>query len=208
MSTIDAVILTKSIKDNGFCVVGLDIYSGKWVRFVSDEKGAPLLSFQTQYQNVEGFCAPLDVVRAEVIAEVPFRNHTEDCKINCQTLMKRGYAYIEHVIKKHPPEKHDYVFGNDESSLATIDGLTYSLMFIQVNNLTLNPSANSCKADFHYDGRHYQNMSITDPDYVRDGKASGIPWIFDNAYIVVSMPCTPYYRDGRYHKFIAKIFQS
>ena len=91
--------------------------------------------------------------------------------------------------------------------MRTIDGLTYSLMFIHVKELKLHPRANSCKADFHYNGRHYQNMSITDPDYVRDGKASGIPWIFDSAYIVVSISCMPYYRDGRYHKFIAKIFQ-
>ena len=86
----DIVILTKSRKNNEYCVAGLDIETGEWIRLVTDETGAPLLSVHTEYKNVQGFCEPLNVVRVEILRRVAHKNHTEDCHINTQTLTKRG----------------------------------------------------------------------------------------------------------------------
>mgnify|MGYP007105586249 CR=1 FL=1 len=33
----EAVILTRSSKIGGYCVAGVDIHTGEWVRFVSDD---------------------------------------------------------------------------------------------------------------------------------------------------------------------------
>lgn len=207
----DIVILAKSRKDNGYCVAGLDIYTGKWIRLVTDENGAPLLSIHTAYKNVAGFCEPLDVVRVEILKRVPHKNHTEDCLIRVMNMKKRGFTTMANLMRFHPPENYEYVFGNGLNSLSTQEmesnNFQYSLIFIRVKNMTVHYRGRSPRADFEYNGVIYKDFSITDPDYETSDGVSYNDGM-RNTYLVVSMPDKPFFRDKRCYKFIAKIFPS
>ena len=209
----DIVILTKSRKDNGYCVAGLDIKTGKWVRLVSDDKGGAILSLHAQYQNTPETCKPLDVVRADIVREVPYKNHTEDCHINTQTLTKQGVMTLADVVRLHPQESHNYVFGNDLPYVYDYEmeknNFGYSLIFIRVKRLTVHVRKNSSKADFEYNGTYYQGMNITDPEYSAEF-TGGLTYSagLGSGYLVVSMATKPYRSKRLYYKFIAKIFPS
>ncbi len=195
----DIVILTKSTMKVDYCIAGLDTSSDEWVRLVSSSDGSPLLAIHRQYQNVPGECKPLDVVRVELFERVPKRNQTENRRVKADTMQKLGTMSIDEVVELHKPEEHAYIFGNDSASLSANEmkahNFNYSLMLVNVKALHLH----SGKADFTYNGHHYCDMSITDPDYTF---SAGL----GNAYLVVSMATNPDRRSGRYHKFIAKIF--
>ncbi len=195
----DIVLLTKSTMKGDYCIAGLDTSFGEWVRLVSDADGSPLLAIHRQYQNVPGECKPLDVVSAELLERVPKRNQTGNRRVKADTMHKLGTMSIDDVLQLHASENHAYIFGNDSASLSAEEmhqyNFNYSLMLVNVKALHLH----SGKADFTYNGHHYCDMSITDPDYTF---SAGL----GNAYLVVSMATNPDRRSGRYHKFIAKIF--
>ena len=209
----DIVILTKSRKDNGYCVAGLDIKTGKWVRLVSDDKGGAILSLHAQYQNTPELCKPLDVVSADIVEEVPYKNHTEDCHINIMTMNKHGVMPLAEVVSLHPPEEHEYIFGNGSTYLTEDEmqrhNFGYSLIFIRVKRLTVHVRKNSSKADFEYNGTYYQGMNITDPEYSAEF-TGGLTYSagLGSGYLVVSMATKPYRNKRRYYKFVAKVFPS
>ena len=110
---VTVVILTKSTMKGGFCITGFDLNSRKWIRFVTDETGTPLMEPQTKFFNVPGVLKPLDIVRVNMIKNVPANNHTEDVIVNYETLSKRGTSRLEAVRRFHPEEEHDFIFGNN-----------------------------------------------------------------------------------------------
>ena len=213
---IDAVILAKSSMWGNFCVAGIDIDTGKWVRFVSYEKGEPLADYQLIFVNSGGSCEPLDVGRIGIAQRIPRRNHTEDCMIKYSPWLKIGKLKFEDVLKIHPAEDHKFIFGNANNYITEYEmqrfRFNYSLILIHVekleiffeNNFTGNIRG---RANFIYNGVKYRFIRVTDTGYEPDEQA-GISKEFrimlPRAYLVMSMPVSPF--QGRYYKLIAKIF--
>lgn len=187
----EIAILTKSTMRGAYCIAGLNINTGKWMRLVRDAEGNPLTPMY-------GNCEPHDVVKVEV-ESVPLRNQTENCRVIFGTMQKAGTWNIDDVVRLHPPERHEYVFGNNSPSLSADEmqryNFNYSLMLIKADRMNINGG----RAAFTYNGRDYHNMRVTDPYY--EGINAGL----GNAYIVVSMPSSPY-RGAAYGKFAAKVF--
>ena len=213
---IDAVIMAKSTMLGNFCVAGIDINSGKWVRFVSFEDGNPLADFQLMFVNQGGSCQPLDIGRIGIAGKVPKLNHSEDCMIKYTPWLNMGHMEIENVLEIHPAENHEYIFGNVENYIDEIEmqryGFNYSLILIQVKDLQIIFEKNfkqelKGRADFLYNGRQYKHMRITDPEYQLHNNNSMIADFkitASKAYLVISMPAQSFY--GRYYKLVAKIF--
>ena len=206
----DVVILTKSTMYGGFCITGFELKSRKWIRFVSDAAGTPLMGPQTKFLNVPGFLEPLDIVRVNTTREVPINNHTEDVIVNYETLRKRGSSRLEAVLRFHPAEEHEYIFGNNSDSLTEQEMNTfkfdYSLVFVNVKNFQITYQQKrdriSCRASFSYNNHKYSSIRITDPVYTSRNENLKL----DEAYLVLSMPKVPFEKDGRFYKFAAKIF--
>ena len=203
--TREVVILTKSVMNGGWCTAGLDISSGKWLRLVADTNHAPLSN-----RHLLGI-KPLDAVSVELVREIPFRNHTEDCVIKesfGEILRPIGQYTIEQAIKLRTPAAEGFIFGNDAESITEDEmsafGFTHSLEFVEVKQLVVNYSRK--KAEFEFSGRHYAGISITDPDFIMDDGFVGGSVGYGGAYLVISMPAFPDRRSKRYHKFAAKIF--
>ena len=205
--TRNIVILTKSTMRGDYCIAGIDRDSGEWIRLVSDNNGSPLLAIHRTYQNAQGECQPLDVVSVELPERVPHENQTENMRLMAGTMQKLGTASIEEVVELHPPENHEYIFGNVSASISPEEmqsySFNYSLIFIKVRNLDVHYRPRNSRADFDYNNVHYNGISITDPEYTSDEGYS--VWQGD-AYLVMSMPTRPDRRNERYYKFIAKIF--
>lgn len=76
-------ILTMSSKNGGYCVAGVDVKNGDWIRLVSDNvytHGA-LSSDDIKYKS-GGYCKPLDVVQVPIIRYTPLEYQPENVLID------------------------------------------------------------------------------------------------------------------------------
>lgn len=201
---IEVAILTKSSKNNGYCVAGIDIHNGQWVRLTSNDKkthGA-LVDEHMRYRD-NTCCEILDVVKIPIIKKNPTEHQPENVLIHDEQYWEKLNTWsIKDVLRVHPAERHFLLLGNQYPYIteAKIGTLKYSLVLIMVNNLIITRPQKT-KATFRYGLNKYENMSVTDPDYYNVSDPTKI----DEALLVVSLPDTPY-PETRYYKFIAKIF--
>ena len=212
----DAVIMAKSSMFGNFCVAGIDIDTGEWLRFVAFETGEPLTDFQLMFVNDSGSCEPLDIGRIGIARKMPRHNHTEDCMIKYTAWLKMGRMKLEDVFKIHPPEEHKYIFGTPRNYVGEYEmsrlKLNYSLILIHVEKLKIYFDSNFSgrvrgQADFIYNGVTYEKIRVTDPYYSAEGiSAKNFSVSMPEAYLVMSMPVKPFQGNGKYYKLIAKIF--
>lgn len=206
----EVAILTKSSKYKGYCVAGIDVNTGEWVRFVSDNEqthGA-LSAYDISYADRQ-ICKPLDVVLVEVVGAVPLGHQPENYLINSREYWeKTGECTLADILAVHPAEVQPYLYGNASPFVdaAEIDDIGHSLTLVEVSSLTISQTTNiygkpKTKASFVYNGKLYTNMSVTDPDFysVPDGTR------YANAHLVISLPDTPLPEDS-YYKFVAQIY--
>ncbi len=207
---IEIAILTKSSKHGGFCVAGIDLASGEWVRLTSENEsthGALQLG-DMQYEDKK-YCNTLDVVSVEIKGRNPSKYQPENVLIDPEYYWEKTGEYsIIDILRLHQPEHHQFLLGNQYSYIteAKIGDVGYSLTLIYVTSLIIRQTINQkgklkTKASFQYGLCYYENISVTDPEYynVPDGTKIG------NAILVVSLPDAPY-PDDRYYKFVAQIF--
>ena len=199
-------ILTKSSKNKRYCVAGIDMNNGMWVRLVSaDEISHGALSNDDMRYDDGSPCNILDVAKIQIVCPAPNDFQPENVLIDAKKPWKRlGHLSIKDVLSIHPAERHSVILGNKYAYLtdAKIGTVGHSLVLIQVRDLMLSRSENlKTKAQFYYGAYKYEKMSVTDPQYysVVD------PMNIGNAVLVVSLPDAPH-NEKYYYKFIAKIF--
>ena len=200
------VVLTMSSKYGGYCVAGLDITNGKWIRLVSEdvETHGALKQNDVIYQN--GMCcSPLDVIQVPVIASRPLQYQPENVLIDSEKRWEKlGVIDLKDVFQMHPPESHPYLLGNQYPYITEekVGALGYSLVLVKVENFVLtHPSPMKTKANFSYRCTEYKNISVTDPVFYTYSDS----WFTPEAVLVISLPDSPY-PENRFYKFIAKIF--
>lgn len=210
----DIVILTKSSKNHGYCVAGIDVNTGKWIRLISNDQDSHGALFYKDIIYSDGReCNIFDVVRVDVCKYRELLPQTENFLINKNNkFQKLGNMDINQVLKIHSEEKHSFIFGNLREYLIDCEieklKIDHSLMIIKVENLLIEQiisdyngiQRTKTKATFFYNSSLYEKFSVTDPYFyeVKDGFAT------DEAILVISLPDMPWC--GRYYKFIAKIF--
>lgn len=206
----EVAILTKSSKYKGYCVAGIDINTGEWVRFVSDNEqthGA-LSAYDISYAD-RHICKPLDVVSVEVVGAAPLPHQPENYLIDSREYWtKTGECTLSDVLTVHPAEVRPYLYGNLGSFVdgEEIDDIGYSLTLVKVSSLTISQTTNTygkpkTKASFVYNGKWYNNLSVTDPNYYSVPNGTR----FVQAYLVISLPDTPF-PENCYFKFVAQIY--
>ncbi|MGN1200800.1 MAG: dual OB domain-containing protein [Candidatus Caccovivens sp.] len=191
-------ILTKSLKDNDYCVAGIDISTGKWIRLVTSKDGGAFPKEMLDEKHIKELCV-LDI---EVKAHVPYHVQTENWLIDENVEVKRiGNLSKQQVFNLHPIEKHDMIFNTQKNELerSDIKTLNHSLEMINVKELQLDTSMKGdgrhhYKVKFQYNGHEY-NLALTDPKYRNeDFDQISIP----NATIIVSIPAVPYGENDLY----------
>lgn len=202
----EVAILTMSSKNGGYCVAGIDIKNGEWIRLVSDDDkthGA-LSNDDIKYQNGQ-YCKPLDLVRVSVVRASPLEHQPENVLIDSEKWWSKVKTLtLDDVLEVHPVERHTLLLGNKYAYIteAGIGNVNCSLIIVEVSDLTIeHPTDRSTKATFRYNGNTYRDISVTDRDYY---SAPNL-WETDKAVLVISLPESPY-NGNYYYKFIAKIF--
>lgn len=202
----DIIILTESDKNEGYCVAGIDIHTGRWIRLVSEDEdtdGALTLEDLT-YENGER-CKVLDCVRVSIIErcgdEIQPENHLLDRGF---CLEKIGKCSLADVLKIHRPEVHDFILGKNEGHYVTANYVCnaggISLVLVKVRNLKIyNNENNKTKADFYYNFRYYKSFSVTDREYYDKDE------IICSAYLVISLTGKVWHE--KYFKCVAKIYK-
>lgn len=198
-------ILTKSLKDHDYCVAGIDIATGKWIRLVTSKDGG---AFPKEMLDDNHF-KELNVLEVEVKQHVPYHVQTENWLVDEKAEIKKiGTLSKQQVFSLHPIEKTKMIFGTTGNELqkSEIKNLNHSLEMVNVKELQLDTSMKGdgrhhYKVKFQFNGNEY-NLALTDTKYRNeDFDQIRIP----SATIIVSIPAVPYGENDLYYKFVAKI---
>lgn len=200
-------ILTKSYKDGGYCVAGIDLKTRQWVRLVptiDDDDKIPYC-----YMNKYNINA-LDIIEIETLKHVPKgcqkENYLIDIKIPPKII---GSISFKELLAIKGFDKRNDIFGNRGKAITpdNADLLQYSLILIPVTNLkfSLEQDAETYKwtkkeLSFKFENTDY-TLPITDPQY-KNVEYNG--YTCESGAIVVSIPAIPY--NNWHNKFVAKIF--
>lgn len=196
MESVKVILMTRSSKHGGFCVAGIDVATGRWIRLVTgDERlhGAVPASEMCH-------CAPLDLVEIPVLRPAPTRRQPENVLLDRSHPWRRiARCSTEQVLRFVPPRTRGTLFGNRLCLLTGQEDNDHSLTLVAVTDLTLRREG-KLKCDFDFAGSRYRSISVTDPDYYDPRVPSDLP----RAVLVVSLADEAL--DGKYFKFAAKIF--
>ena len=204
---VDVAILTKSIKNRGYCVAGIDINTGQWIRLVSNDTNSCGALFPPGLEYKDGtYCEPFDIARIPILGKHPNVYQPENVLIDEEIYWKKlGVISVPDLIRLHPPEEHNNLLGNVYPYITAerIGDVGISLILVEVSNLIItHPTDRSTKAEFCYGCTRYVNMSVTDPEFYHIPSNTRI----SQALLVMSLPDSPY-NERKYYKFIAKIIK-
>ncbi len=200
------ILITRSYKYGGYCVAGLDVKTKQWIRLVSSGDPAGNEIPKSIFEPFND----LDILEVETSKRAPSGCQTENYVLDpAVPPVRRGrlvrYELLSPSYLFHSPN----LFGNTRSYLSEteIAGQKLSIGLFKVEALCFNYALGDdgkmhYRADFTYRSARYSGLSVTDPVYRKDefaGQTVG------HALLAVSLPAIPY-SNGRYYKFIAKIF--
>jgi len=207
----EIVILTKSIKHGGFCVAGIAIDTGLWIRLVSDDDEAEgaVSKNMLQYSNGEEV-AVYDIIEVELIRAVPTSVQPENWLYDkTSPWEKKGISVLQDVINLHGYDSPEYVFGNTEVSLPAewqFKGEP-SLLLLEVSEayiwIKTFPEKKSVTLNFEYNGQKYNYIKISQKEIKGMMRSDGSHYIGKRS-IVISLTDQYYYND-KYYKVIAQI---
>jgi len=210
MSTeIKFLILTKSARFHGNCVVGIDLDSKKLIRLVSDdEQIKKSISDENMICENGEIANPSDIVRIRIIKPVPVKYQPEnvllDCNYKWKKIRKANFNDVKPYISND-----DYIFCNCREFLteSNINAAEKSIIIVKVKDINIyvkekkydnGEIKEKTKIDFTYNSKQYKNFSITDRNYFL--KECNL----NEALLVISIPSEP--NSGFYNKFVAKVF--
>ena len=169
-----AVILTKSYKNGGYCVAGIDVNTGGWIRFVSSNMATHGAVTEEMMSYKDNSCCKIgDIVKVQVIGPAPTPHQPENYLIDEDYYWKKeGEMNLDGLLNLHNCENayYPFIFQDswsyiEDNALGEVD---QSLVMVEVSQLTINPVYNGApvtgKCEFLYRGHWYKYMSVTDPN--------------------------------------------
>lgn len=201
---MELIVLTRSAKNEGLCVAGLDANNEQFVRLVTNDEKTHYAVPRSKMNRIN----TLDVIDVPIIGYNPsfcqIENYIADVSKPWDIV---GHIDIHDLIPRIDNDSHQWLFGNQSYYLLEEEAqqMTYSLTLIKVNDLNLETNTyGKTKAHFEYNGKRYTNMAVTDWDYF------GLEEEISEALIVVSIPDigkeSQYYEGKRCYKLVSRIF--
>ncbi len=208
-------VLTKSCKNKGYCVAGIDEMTQRLVRLVSED-----VNTQGALQN-EHILYPSGAqmqIFDKIAVEV---THNQNLWYQPENFVVKSNMYLGYRGKATLPEirqalmQPEFIFYNTDKSILPQDiqrqMVKSSLQFVEVQTLVLridNYDENRIYANFLYNNRWYNYFKITDyeltkkyhANILREGQIT-----LHNAMIVFSL--AGMYRDGKHYKLVANIIE-
>lgn len=107
-------VVTKSLKDHDYCVAGIDISTGKWIRLVSSRKGGAFPKYLLDESNFKEF----DVLEIELKHHFPYLPQSENWLVDLESkIIKIGSLSKEQLFMLHPIDNFDFIFLNKNNEL-------------------------------------------------------------------------------------------
>lgn len=104
-------ILTKSLKEHDYCVAGIDMFAGKWIRLVRSKDGE---SFPKELLDNKNY-KELDIIEVELKQVVPYHTQTENWLIDGNEPIKKiGQRTIWQLLEQHKLESPEFIFKQQE----------------------------------------------------------------------------------------------
>ncbi|MBQ8178151.1 MAG: hypothetical protein IJ033_03060 [Clostridia bacterium] len=208
MQRVRLVILAKSYKQGGYCVAGLNLFNGEWIRLVSSRGHDNAIS---KYAMDSRSINCLDIVDVDLIEHVPLACQKENFRVYEETgIIKTGKLGLEDVVNEMNLDKPNYIFANSDKYIFARDvkELNRSLLFVKVSNFQVTTKSNfetdkpKFKCSFCYNNTYYVNLSLTDPNFCSLDKVGKV---LRSAALVISLPSKAY-EDGAFYKFVSSVF--
>ncbi|OEH86864.1 hypothetical protein BHU72_00955 [Desulfuribacillus stibiiarsenatis] len=208
----EIIILTKSIKRNEYCVAGIEVSTGEWIRIVSNDRSSEYAILKKHMNYADGTEADIfDVVEVDFIKPVGTDIQPENWLLNdAIKWVKRRKSNVSEILQLHPFDTPSYIFYNTSNAITKreIDLNNHrSLLLVKVSNASVFIKTYERKRYsicFSYNGNSYKFISITDiPIRSKfNNKIDGFYNLGDNISVVFSL--ADEYK-GQYYKIAAQI---
>ena len=212
------IILAKSAKYNNFCIAGIDIDTGKWIRPISEkpelEEAVPLEDLKYPDGSLVEL---LDVV------EIKFSDRSANNPIQPENFFykpkyfwqKVNRTTLQEVIDKRGYDLRDKIFYNSERSIfgADVEKISEreSLLLLSIENIFISVEDKEDHkkffADFDYGGKKFFRFSVGDIVVRKKFEANNAgKYFFKERAIVVFSLTNPFHANYNCYKILAQIF--
>lgn len=213
------ILLTKSRKMNNYCVAGIDVKSGEWIRVISEDEAIKhaIKEYDMQYRD-GSLPRILDVVKLVCKKRQPSYYQPENWILDNRYYWEKiRRSTLHEVLQLNLPCNERYIFCNgeravDDDELRRMGGSSRSLMLIQPQFVTIHvqqwEEKRKVTASFTYNGIRYKYLTITDLEYESKYRhcAMGDYQVQKNLYFVISLGDL-YERDRKHYKLIATVLE-
>ena len=212
------IILAKSAKYNNFCIAGIDIDTGKWIRPISEkpelEEAVPLEDLKYPDGSLVEL---LDVV------EIKFSDRSANNPIQPENFFykpkyfwqKVNRTTLQEVIDKRGYDLRDKIFYNSERSIfgADVEKISEreSLLLLSIENIFISVEDKEDHkkffADFDYGGKKFFRFSVGDIVVRKKFEANNAgKYFFKERATVVFSLTNPFHANYNCYKILAQIF--
>jgi hypothetical protein len=214
----EIILLAASEKYNNYCIAGIEVETGEWVRIISEDQSIHG-AVKKEDMIFEDGTTPslLDIIRIKCKYHKPNYFQPENYVFDDQYFWeKTGKVTIDDVIRLHPPENRDYIFFDTEKKIhkncfiELSDSQKYSLIFLEPDspNVCVKqwPERKNITMNFNYKGNSYRYIAITDLDFLEKYSNFGDGYypIFNRTFLIMSLgEC--YNKDNCHYKLIAAV---
>lgn len=210
MSKIKMVVLTKSSKYRNYCVAGINLENGKFLRLVTNDS-----SIHGAVKESELTCSDGNIIDVLDVIEVSVNEYSGKNEIQPENVLLNSNESpkiirkmsIDDVIKNYGLDDNNTIFGNNSCYVLPnhVLKLGHSLTFVQVEELEIYlikniDGVNKTKANFRYKDRYYCGLPVTDRNYFNINDHI----CYENAVLVVSIGGV---FNGKHYKFISAIYK-
>lgn len=212
------IILAESAKYGNYCVAGVDVETGKWIRPISEkpelEDAVPLDDLKYPDGSRVELLDVVEIKFSDQSANNPIQpeNFFYNAKYYWQ---KVGRVTLQELIDGRGYDLRDNIFYNSYRSILGADVVKLeareSLLLLPVANLfiVVEEAEDHKKffADFVYQGKEFYRFSVGDIE-VRNKFAdngAGKYFLKDSATVVFSLT-NPYHKNAECYKMLAQIF--
>jgi len=212
------VILAASAKFNNFCVAGVDIDTGEWIRPISEklelEEAVPLDDLKYPDGARVELLDVVEIKFSDRAVNNPFQ--PENFFYNAKYFWQKvGRVTLQELIDERGFDLRDKIFFSDERSIfgADVEKISEreSLLLLPVENLFISvKEAKDHKkffADFEYRGKKFFRFSVGDIAVRKNFETRDVGKFFLKSKAVVVFSLTnPFRADYNCYKILAQIF--
>lgn len=214
-------ILAASKKYNNYCIAGIDLETGDWIRLISDDNSIEHAVRQQDMKYSDGsYASVLDTIKVEIIKHKPNFYQPENYVFDKGYYwIKSGKMSVTEVIRKFGISENKYIFHNDDPYLTPkfltelADGRKYSLIIVKPKNTYIRitqweDKPKKARAIFDYNNDTY-DLPITDilfSDSITT-RSIGTYNYSDRDFVFVISLGAPSPHDDLHYKLIAQVLE-